>query len=84
MDSYSIMLPALTLIYYNPSSQRRAIVLQHNRDIPKGTLMSLLKEARRTGGIPLELTKTLAQCASVAQTDNLTENAATPRMEHSP
>jgi len=26
-------------------SRRRAVVPQHNRDIPKGTLMSLLREA---------------------------------------
>jgi len=32
-------------IYYHPLSKRRAVVLQHNRDIPKGTLMSLLREA---------------------------------------
>jgi predicted RNA binding protein YcfA (HicA-like mRNA interferase family) len=32
-------------IYYHPSSKRRAVVPQHNRDIPKGTLISLLKEA---------------------------------------
>ena len=33
------------LIYYNPASRRRAVVPQHNRDLPKGTLMSLLREA---------------------------------------
>ena len=32
-------------IYYHPSSHRRAVVPQHNRDLPKGTLMSLLREA---------------------------------------
>jgi predicted RNA binding protein YcfA (HicA-like mRNA interferase family) len=32
-------------IYYNPSSKRRAVIPQHNRDIPKGTLLSLLREA---------------------------------------
>jgi predicted RNA binding protein YcfA (HicA-like mRNA interferase family) len=32
-------------IYYNPRSRRRAVVPQHNRDLPKGTLMSLLREA---------------------------------------
>lgn len=32
-------------IYYHPSSRRRAVVPQHNRDLPKGTLMSLLREA---------------------------------------
>lgn len=32
------------LIYYHPSSKRRAVVPQHNRDMPKGTLMSLLRE----------------------------------------
>ncbi len=33
------------LIYYHPVSKRRAVVPKHNRDIPKGTLMSLLREA---------------------------------------
>ena len=32
-------------IFYNPASRRRAVVPQHNRDIPKGTLTSLLREA---------------------------------------
>ena len=32
-------------IYFQPSSKRRAVVPQHNRDIPKGTLVSLLREA---------------------------------------
>jgi predicted RNA binding protein YcfA (HicA-like mRNA interferase family) len=32
-------------IFYNPVSRRRAVVPSHNRDIPKGTLMSLLREA---------------------------------------
>jgi len=32
-------------IYYNPISRRRAVVPQHNRDVPKGTLISLLREA---------------------------------------
>jgi predicted RNA binding protein YcfA (HicA-like mRNA interferase family) len=33
------------LIFYNPASRRRAVVPRHNRDMPKGTLMSLLREA---------------------------------------
>jgi len=33
------------LIYYNATTRRRAVVPQHNRDLPKGTLMSLLREA---------------------------------------
>ena len=33
------------LIFYSPVSRRRAVVPQHNRDMPKGTLMSLLREA---------------------------------------
>jgi len=33
------------LIYYHPLSRRRAVVPKHNRDLPKGTLMSLLREA---------------------------------------
>jgi len=32
-------------IYYHPVARRRAVVPQHNRDLPKGTLMSLLREA---------------------------------------
>jgi predicted RNA binding protein YcfA (HicA-like mRNA interferase family) len=32
-------------IYYRSASRRRAVVPQHNRDMPKGTLMSLLREA---------------------------------------
>lgn len=32
-------------IYYNAESRRRAVVPKHNRDMPKGTLMSLLREA---------------------------------------
>ena len=32
-------------IYYHPATKRRAVVPQHNRDIPKGTLLSLLREA---------------------------------------
>jgi predicted RNA binding protein YcfA (HicA-like mRNA interferase family) len=32
-------------IFYHPGSRRRAVVPSHNRDLPKGTLMSLLREA---------------------------------------
>lgn len=32
-------------IYFNPESKRRAVIPQHNRDIPKGTLLSILREA---------------------------------------
>jgi len=32
-------------IFYHPASRRRAVVPSHNRDLPKGTLMSLLREA---------------------------------------
>jgi len=32
-------------IFYHPLSRRRAVVPRHNRDIPKGTLLSLLREA---------------------------------------
>ena len=32
-------------IYYHPLSKRRAVVPKHNRDMPKGTLLSLLREA---------------------------------------
>jgi predicted RNA binding protein YcfA (HicA-like mRNA interferase family) len=33
------------LVFYNPTTRRRAVVPSHNRDLPKGTLMSLLREA---------------------------------------
>jgi predicted RNA binding protein YcfA (HicA-like mRNA interferase family) len=32
-------------IFYHHGSRRRAVVPRHNRDLPKGTLMSLLREA---------------------------------------
>jgi len=32
-------------IYYIRVSRRRAVVPRHNRDLPKGTLISLLREA---------------------------------------
>lgn len=32
-------------VYYNRASRKRAVVARHNREIPKGTLMSLLREA---------------------------------------
>ena len=32
-------------IFYHPVSQRRAVVPRHNRDMPKGTLITLLREA---------------------------------------
>jgi predicted RNA binding protein YcfA (HicA-like mRNA interferase family) len=32
-------------IYYNEVSKRRAVIPKHNRDLPKGTLLSLLREA---------------------------------------
>jgi len=32
-------------VYYHPILKRRAVVPKHNRDMPKGTLMSLLREA---------------------------------------
>ncbi len=38
------------LIFYNPASRRRAVVPQHNRDLPKETLISLLREAGFTRG----------------------------------
>jgi len=33
------------LIFYHPFSRRRAVVPRPNRDLPKGTLMSILREA---------------------------------------
>jgi predicted RNA binding protein YcfA (HicA-like mRNA interferase family) len=32
-------------IFYHPTSGKRAVVAQHNREIPNGTLLSLLHEA---------------------------------------
>jgi predicted RNA binding protein YcfA (HicA-like mRNA interferase family) len=32
-------------IFYHPVSRRRAVVPRHNRDMPKGTLVTLLREA---------------------------------------
>jgi predicted RNA binding protein YcfA (HicA-like mRNA interferase family) len=32
-------------VYYHPVSRRRAVLPRHNRDIPKGTFMALLREA---------------------------------------
>jgi predicted RNA binding protein YcfA (HicA-like mRNA interferase family) len=32
-------------VYYHPTHKRRAVVPTHKRDMPKGTLMSLLREA---------------------------------------
>ena len=32
-------------IFYHPTSRRRAVVPSHNRDLPKGTLLSLLRDA---------------------------------------
>jgi predicted RNA binding protein YcfA (HicA-like mRNA interferase family) len=32
-------------VFYHPTTRRRAVVPSHNRDFPKGTLMSSLREA---------------------------------------
>jgi len=32
-------------IFYNPETKKRAVVPCHNRDLPKGTIMSILREA---------------------------------------
>jgi len=32
-------------IFYHPTTRRRAVVPSHSRDLPKGTLISLLREA---------------------------------------
>jgi predicted RNA binding protein YcfA (HicA-like mRNA interferase family) len=32
-------------IFYHPVSRRRAVVARHRRDLPKGTLIALLREA---------------------------------------
>lgn len=33
------------IIFYHPQTKRRAVIPYHLRDIPKGTLLSLLREA---------------------------------------
>ncbi len=33
------------LIFYNPETQKRAVIPFHKKDLPKGTLLSILKEA---------------------------------------
>jgi predicted RNA binding protein YcfA (HicA-like mRNA interferase family) len=32
-------------IFYHPVTRRRAVVPRHNRDMPRGTLVALLREA---------------------------------------
>lgn len=32
-------------IFYNPQTKKRAVIPYHLKDLPKGTLMSILKEA---------------------------------------
>jgi len=32
-------------IFYNPETKKRAVVPYHTKDLPKGTIMSILKEA---------------------------------------
>ena len=32
-------------IFYNPKTKKRAVVPYHVKDLPKGTIMSVLKEA---------------------------------------
>lgn len=32
-------------VYYHPETKRRAIVPVHKRDLPKGTLLEILKQA---------------------------------------
>lgn len=32
-------------IFYHAESRRRAVVPRHNRDLPKGTLLSILRES---------------------------------------
>ncbi len=34
-------------IYYHPETKRRAVVPLHKRDLPKGTLLEILKEELR-------------------------------------
>ncbi|NQU82731.1 MAG: type II toxin-antitoxin system HicA family toxin [Parcubacteria group bacterium] len=44
-------------VLYNPETKRRAIVAHHNKDLPQGTLMSILSEAGITRKEFLELLK---------------------------
>ena len=32
-------------VYYNPETKKRAVVPYHRKDLPKGTLLSILKQA---------------------------------------
>lgn len=32
-------------IYFNPAAKRRVVVPKHHKDLPKGTMISILKEA---------------------------------------
>ena len=32
-------------IFYNPKTKKRAVVPYHTKDLPKGTIVSILKEA---------------------------------------
>lgn len=32
-------------VFYHPQTKKRAVVPYHTKDLPKGTLMSILKEA---------------------------------------
>lgn len=32
-------------IFYNPKTKKRAVIPYHLKDLPKGTIMSILKEA---------------------------------------
>lgn len=32
-------------IFYNPKTRKRTVVLRHSKDLPKGTIMSIFREA---------------------------------------
>ena len=32
-------------VFYNPESKKRVVVLFHRKDLPKGTLLTILKQA---------------------------------------
>jgi predicted RNA binding protein YcfA (HicA-like mRNA interferase family) len=32
-------------VYYNPKNKKRAIIPYHKKDLPRGTLMEILKQA---------------------------------------
>lgn len=65
-------------IYYNPTSKRRAVVPQHNREIPKGTLVSLLREAGFTLRSISRIPSRIKNRPALNPALNLTEGLVSP------